>query len=83
VVLSAQASDESLDLRVMKIFVQESFQLAAGIRKEDLRDKLGRRSRALDIEEDDSDVWLVEQSEAGYFATGCAGMYLGPRQTGS
>jgi len=67
----------------MKIFVQESFQLAAGIRKENLCDKLDRRGRALDIEEDDSDVWLVEQSEAGYFATGCAGMYLGPRQTGS
>jgi hypothetical protein len=82
-VLSAQASNERLDLRVLKIFLQESFQLAAGIRKEDLRDKLDRRGRAFDIEEDDSDVRFVEQGEAGYFATGCAGMYLGPRQTGS
>jgi hypothetical protein len=83
VVLSAQASDETLDLRVLKIFLQETFQLAAGIRKEDLRDKLDGRGRALDIEEDDSDVWFVEQGKAGYLAAGCAGMYLGPRQTGS
>jgi hypothetical protein len=70
-------------LRVLKILSQETLQLAAGIRKEDLRDKLDRRGRALDIEEDDSDVWFVKQGYAGYFANGCAGMYLGPRQTGS
>jgi hypothetical protein len=82
-VLGAQASNQSLDLRVLKIFLQETLQLAAGIRKEDLRDKLGRRGRAFDIQEDDSDVWFVEQGRTSYLDTVWAGMYLGPRQTGS
>ena len=82
-VLSAQAPHERLDLRVLKIFLQEAFQLAASIRKEDLRDELDRRGRALDIEEDDSDVWFVEQGRTSYLDPVWAGMYLGPRQTGS
>jgi hypothetical protein len=82
-VLSAQASNQRLDLRVLEILSQETLQLAAGIRKKDLRDKLDRRGRTFDIKKNNSDVWFVKQGYAGYFATGCAGMYLGPRQTGS
>jgi hypothetical protein len=48
-----------------------------------LRDKFDRRGRAFDIQEDDSDVRFVEQGHTTYLVTVCAGMYLGPRQTGS
>jgi hypothetical protein len=81
--LSVQASNQRLDLWVLEILSQETFQLAAGIWKEDLRDKLDGRGRTFDIKEDESDVRFVEQRHISYLDTVWAGMYLGPRQTGS
>jgi hypothetical protein len=82
-VLNVQISNERMDLRVLKMFSKEIFQLTAGVRKEDLTDKFDGRCRAFDVEEYYADLSFVKQGHANYFATGCGRMYLGPKQTGS
>jgi hypothetical protein len=82
-VLNVQVSNERVDLRVLEMFSQETFQFTAGIRKKDLIDKFYGRCRAFDVEEYYADLSFVKQGYANYFAAGCGRMYPGPKQTGS
>ena len=73
-VLNVQISNERVDLRVLEMLSQETFQFTAGIRKEDLSDKFDGRCRAFDVEEYYADLRFVEQGRANYFAAGCGRM---------
>src|SRR5256885_8387110 len=81
--LRLQIAHHRLDLRLLKMFAKKTFQRARGIRKKRLVDKLRRRRGAFDIQQNDAYFRLVDQCHAGYLATDCGGMYLGPQQTGS
>jgi len=82
-VLNAQIFNERVDLRVLEMISQKTFQFTAGIRKQDLSDKFYGRCRSFDVEEYYADLSFVKQGHDNYFATACGRMYPGPKQTGS